>query len=209
MVNTEDSDPELPPDWWRPSSNLGFPQAIELTASIAAPLLAGFSITLLGVVAQASDRFLLPGPSLLLLAAAAVMFAICVQCGFWARQYLATPSETKDWYDEETLNFQLESIKARQRKSAPVYLAWVNRTQRTYQVGLLCLLAGIATVLPPQLEGDGSEHAPWRWIAAALVVCAFLFELFWIFGLSVGRVGWLRRRLVKLAVLWWFYPNAA
>ena len=60
-------------------------------SNTAAPLLGGFSIALIGVVAQATDHFRWPGVALLLLACASIAFIICVQTAFWARQYLVRP----------------------------------------------------------------------------------------------------------------------
>lgn len=89
---------------------------MELTTSIAAPLLAGFSITLVGVVAQASEHFRFPGTCVMFLALSAVLLLVCVQCGFWARQYLTTPSETKNWYDDIDYVTQADTIKEAKRQ---------------------------------------------------------------------------------------------
>lgn len=48
--------PEPPPDWWRPVY-LGRPAASEAMATVAAPLLAAFSVTVIGVIAQDVDEF--------------------------------------------------------------------------------------------------------------------------------------------------------
>ncbi len=202
-------------DWWRPKYNLGFPQAIELTTSIAAPLLAGFSIALIGVVAQASEHFRFPGTCVLFLAFAAVMLLVCVQCGFWARQYLTTPSETKNWYDDIDYVTQADAIKSKQRGNAAGYQAWISRARWSYQFALLSLLLGVAVLLMPGFNpsgphAPGSEQPILRWAASGILFAMVIFELFWVFGLSLERVTWLKeRKIVKWAVLTWFYPVAA
>lgn len=62
-------------------------------SGVAAPLLAGFSVTLMTVVAADTAKFRLPGPAILLLVSAAMLFILAVQSGFWARQYLASSAD--------------------------------------------------------------------------------------------------------------------
>lgn len=199
----ESGDPGL--DWWRPSY-LGAPSAMESLTTIASPLLAGFCIALIGVLAQAPEKFRLLGLALLALTVAAVMFIMAVQCGFWARQYLWTPDDAQAWHPgnnpaNPAAPGSAELIRA-QRRAALGYEGWGRRARNFYSFGLFALLLGLAAVLVPQGQGGGSEHAPWRWVAAATALSMLLFEVFWVYGWRWSRrVPWLR----KIASLW-FQP---
>src|SRR3954452_12145240 len=85
--------------WWRPTL-YGEPAAVDMISTIAAPVLAGFTVALIGVVAQAPANFRWPGIALLLLLLTAVLFVMCLQCGFWARQYLVSRDEAASWFDD-------------------------------------------------------------------------------------------------------------
>lgn len=64
------------------------PNGLASMTSVAAPLLAGFTITLTGVVSQASERFAFADVSLFLLLTSAICLTTCVQAGFWAQRPL-------------------------------------------------------------------------------------------------------------------------
>ena len=72
----------------------GDPAALDALSSVAAPLLAGGTLALLGVVVQQPSSLRWPGLALLLLVVAAVMLVTAVQCGFWAG---ATPPVPTRW----------------------------------------------------------------------------------------------------------------
>lgn len=72
---------------WMPPSPYGAPAAIEMMGSVAAPLLAGFSLTLLILVITNPDAFRWPGLVLVAFAVSAVTLISVVQFTFWARSY--------------------------------------------------------------------------------------------------------------------------
>lgn len=176
--------------------------------TIAAPLLGGFSIAMVGVVAQASDRFRWPGFSLTFLALAAAGFIVCIQCGFWARQYLVRPDEVAAWYQYQAdpAGDVLRRLAANQLKLVELYFGWVERTKSSYRFALVSLIAGFGSVLPPTGEGPGSEQASWRWLAACIAAALLIFELFWIIGgrlYNTARSKW--PRLARV-LRFWFVP---
>lgn len=89
-------------------------------------MLAGFTVTLIGVVAQADDRFLAPGLSLLLLTFAASALITCVQAGFWFQRPVA---------------FE-------------VVLRWRNVASIAYDAGIVLLFLALASVLAPRDMSD-------------------------------------------------------
>jgi hypothetical protein len=82
-ISLETAASPLEPRSWSVPSPYGAPAAVDSLSTIAAPLLGGFSITLVGVVVQASEKFRFSSIALLLLTVAAVLLLLCVQCGFW------------------------------------------------------------------------------------------------------------------------------
>jgi hypothetical protein len=65
-----------------------FKSWIDTVGTITLPLLAGFNITFVIVVSDDAANFLLPGAAILVLAFAAVVLIIAVQCAYHARVYL-------------------------------------------------------------------------------------------------------------------------
>jgi hypothetical protein len=65
----------------------GYADAIITMSSVAAPLLAGFSITCMTLVVQGYERLRYPGLTLTLLSVASVLLLMTVQYGFWARRW--------------------------------------------------------------------------------------------------------------------------
>jgi hypothetical protein len=97
------------------------PDGLGTMATIAAPMLAGFTIALAGVVAQAADKFRWPGVALLLLTISAVLLVTSVQAGFWSQRPVAL------W----RITF------------------WRIAAARTYAAGIVVLFLGLSAVLVP------------------------------------------------------------
>lgn len=162
---------------WKVPSPYGAPDAVSSLSTVAAPLLAGFCITLEGVIMTAANEFRLAGLALLLLSSATVLLITCVQSGFWARHYFAAPDEIVRWWpDYEASEQRQQMVIAEQRDSYGTYLRWAARARRTYAVGIIALLFGIAAILVP--EGRGAT-AFLRWMSALIVTLSALAEIVW------------------------------
>jgi hypothetical protein len=173
-------------------------------SNTAAPLLGGFSIALIGVVAQATDHFRWPGVALLLLACASIAFIICVQTAFWARQYLVRPDEVKGWYEFQRISPEkIEELRVAQAEFAEGYVPWTTRSKTFYSLANLFLIAGVAVVLMPTIDGDGSEQAVWRWVATGAATAMFVFEIYWIVG---WRLIDSKNRVIRKLAQLWFQP---
>lgn len=135
---------------------------IDTVGTITLPLLAGFSITFVIVVSDDAANFLLPGAAILVLAFAAVVLIIAVQCAYHARVYLV----------EQDPDYKRG-------------LRWARWTRRFYDAGLLALLAGLALVVAP--HSAAGIQAGLRWSAFGLAWAAFLGEVIW-----AWRDPWLR-----------------
>ncbi|MGC4812849.1 hypothetical protein ACLQ29_20190 [Micromonospora sp. DT228] len=178
--------------WWRPAL-YGEPAAVDMISTIAAPVLAGFSIALLGVVAQAPANFRWPGVALLLLLLTAILFVMCLQCGFWARQYLVSRGEAAAWFDDFDSTTRQEQVRREQVAYGHVYEGWARRSKLFYRMALQTMFAALLVVLLPTAGGDGAMQSGWRWAAASLAALAFVFEALWIVSVQLVRVRALRR----------------
>jgi hypothetical protein len=138
-------------------------EASDAMTGVAAPLLAGFTVSLVTVVVQGSDNFRWPSVCALGFTLSAVALITTVQAGFWLRYYRpATDSGER----------------ARERagdRTARQYVFWGRLARYTYDAGIFLLLLGLAAVLAPP---DGKDAA--RWTAAVVAALAALAELFWV-----------------------------
>jgi hypothetical protein len=121
--STNMADEELP-RWARPTP-FGRAAAADTMSGVASPLLAGFSITLVGVVAQAPDAFRYPGVTLVLLTVTAVLMVACVQLGFRARSVIYSQADIESWWpaSDRTDPITERDLRSLQRSD---FEKWVN-----------------------------------------------------------------------------------
>jgi|tagenome__1003787_1003787.scaffolds.fasta_scaffold20702419_1 hypothetical protein len=166
----------LDPGWEVPAP-YGAPFAIQSLSTVAAPLLAGFSVTLSGVILQAAGQFRWPGLTLLLLAIATVMLLFCVQCGFWARHEFVLPEEARQWWgDFASSPSRRDRVAEEQRRRYRSYRRWARSARVSYDSAIVALLAGMSVALAP--VGGGGE-AVLRWMAALAFLLAAAGEVVW------------------------------
>ena len=159
------------PEEWDAPFPFGFASAADATGSVAAPLLAGFSFALVGLVLPAPEHFRWPSLVLTLFLGAGVCFITAVQCSFWARQYAITPQDIEAWRP----NYPLERKIALQRLHSQGFRIWVRRLNRWYKIAILLLLAGLVLALvPPGEVGAG------RLLALVVAGIGFVGELGWV-----------------------------
>jgi hypothetical protein len=92
----------VPEPTWNQPAKYGYAEAVNMAGSVAAPLLCGFTVTLLGIVITNGSDIRWPGLTTILLAAAAAVLLFSVQAAFTARAWQVSPSELKDWWPEKT-----------------------------------------------------------------------------------------------------------
>ena len=194
----EAGQPRIPP--WQLPVPVGRGAAIDAMTGVAAPLLAGFSLALLGVVAQAPGSFLLPGPALLTLTATTILMVGCVQLGFRARGYLYSAADVSAWWPEPRPLIITDALQLQQADHFAQWLLWSNRARVAYNASIIMLAFGVALVLaPPASYGDcqilvSPAESGIRWAACALAAAAGLGELGWAIRERV-RAGAASRRL--------------
>jgi hypothetical protein len=142
---------------WRAEPLLDKP-AIEGRAGIAAPVLAGFSLALVGVIAQDPAHFRWPGATL-----AALMIPI------FCLLYVAR------------VGTRARGISVVDGRSSAAYDKLSRRTSLLFGTGICALWACIAMTAAPPLSG-GQETA-FRWVAFALAIAAGMVEAGWTFRL--------------------------
>jgi hypothetical protein len=128
-------------------------------ANVAAPLLAGFSITAIAAVAASSDKFRWPGAALLTLTLAAVLLVASLQFGFNARQHLYSAADVVAWWAQEDMAQpgRSERLQREQHKDYISWGRWSSKARMAYNAGITVLAAGVAVVLAPPYQVHHSE----------------------------------------------------
>jgi hypothetical protein len=203
--------PPKPPSGPAPAQQLfgyrptpyGVPAAVEGMGGIVAPLLAGFSLALLGLVIQVEDDLRWPDLALLLLAIAIVLLVLVIQFAFRARQYAATPSQVKEWWPDFDHNPERQQ---RVYEELGVYLAchrwWTARARALYNTAIGVLLLGLAVVLVPKHPIGPLRAAAIVAVLAGLSAETVLLAAGWLLGQPQARLrerlpGWVAR------LAWW------
>jgi hypothetical protein len=117
-------------------------------------LLAGFSLALVGVIAQDPTHFRWPGATLAALMVPIFCLLYAVRVGARARGI----------YGEKTYDYE-------------AYDKLSRRTIRVYGIGICSLWACIAMTAAPPLSGG--REAAFRWVAFALAIVASMVEAGW------------------------------
>lgn len=185
---TGDQLPPLPR--WEYPPPFGRAAAVETMTSVAAPLLAGFSIAVIGVVAQAPSSFRLPGITLAILTITAILLVACIQVGFRARAVLYSKAEIDSWWPEEDRKADPlidYSIRVNQNNDYKKWLDYHKRARQFYNLAIVSLAFGISTALVPPSYYGSIDHSIQlsqlesiaRWTATGLATLAGLGEISW------------------------------
>jgi hypothetical protein len=167
--------------YWETPDLYGEAEALNSMGTIAAPLLAGFSLAaMVQTLTITTSEARWPAAALLLFMLAAVLFVMTVQAMFWARGYQANPKEIKDWWPDATDPQRLILLRREQKRHAAGFRMWSDRARVTYAAALLCLLTALTILaVPPGSHGQGPFL---RWLAVAVGAAAFIAETIWIIG---------------------------
>lgn len=203
MTNSSDADFEDPANYRGPTWQFPMPLnrgiAVDSMASVAAPLLAGFSITLIGVVAQAPQSFRWPAATLFVLIVVVILMVACVQFGFRARPYLYSPGDIENWWPDRKPKWIIQSLVEQQKGHYAEWLKWHSRARLSYNSAIVVLGIGLALVAVPPLSYEGASgpldglESSIRWIAAGLALAGATTELAWILVDNVRHAAQLRR----------------
>jgi hypothetical protein len=191
------SGPALPRGpYWKTPYLYGEAEALNSMGTIAAPLLAGFSLAaMVQVLTVNATEARWPDIAFLLFLLAAVAFVGSVQAMFWARGYQVTPQEIKDWWPDANDDPQrMEQLRKEQELHAAGFRMWSSRGRVTYAAGLLCLLAALTMLAVP----PGPHPSVVRWVTVGAGSAAFIVEAVWTAGSFIRprrRPRWMTRLL--------------
>lgn len=192
MASTSESPQPIPatprpaPTMWKLPYPYGRGAAIDAMAGIAAPLLAGFSLTLAGVIASSPQSFRWPGIDLVMLVLTIVLLVACIQFGFHARMHLYSAGDLRDWRPDVfewiaarphvSQEFSM-ALKDQQAADFQMWHRWERRARLAYNLAIVVLAAGVALTLAPHTS---SKEAGWRWAALAIAAAGGIAECCWI-----------------------------
>jgi hypothetical protein len=163
--------------YWGAPTPLGGFRAITGLGSVAAPLLAGASVTVAAVVLSNPEKIRLSDVSLTLFVTSAVFFVFEVQTSLWLTSFAATPSDFAEWYPQLMEKGLPRGKAVTLHESWSAKSVWYARLTRwLHNLGVLALLAGVTTVVVP----PNSEFSIWRCIAIAVPAAGWIIEFGWI-----------------------------
>jgi hypothetical protein len=196
------SDDEVEIARWPAPGYYGAASALDSMGSVSAPLLAGFSLSITTIVLTTSDALRWPGITAAFSTFAALALIASVQFAFWAKQNVATPSDMREWWDDADTPagrpFRITELK----RYRTVYKAYSRRARWAYDLGIVALLASLASALAPPIH---ATQPLLRWISAAVVLIAVIVEVAWATATAIenfetlpgpfrAAAGWLVKR---------------
>lgn len=165
-----------PPRVWKqlPSD---YPKQVELTVSVAAPLLAGFSLTATTQLITGKDQPWLGGYAIAMFAIAAVLLLFAVLFSSTALSHAATPSEHLDYNPEARFNPAiLQKVRKRQWKETARRYQLGNQGRACFHLGIFAFLSGFGLILVPQ------HNWPWppgQFVGVVVVGVALIIQGSW------------------------------
>ena len=168
-----------PPRVWSRRRPINYAKQAEMVGGIAAPLLAGFSLTAVAQLVVGGDHPWLAGYAIALFASAAALLLNTLQFSASALSYAATPAERLDYNPEAASDVDiLRVIRTRQWEEMELRTRYLKRARICYNAGLLAFLGGLGTIIVP--------HHSWPWptgrlLGIIVVGFALVLEILWIF----------------------------
>jgi hypothetical protein len=173
---------------WNRRRPINYPKQIEMAGGIAAPLLAGFSLTAVAQLVIGRDHPWLSDWAVALFAIAAALLVYAMQFSTTALGLAATPSERLDYNPEAAFDAEiLRIVRNRQWEEMELRAKYTVRTKYCYNFGLLAFLGGLGLLLVP-------HHAwPWPWgriVGVAVISVSLIIEVMWTLS-NAQRPKWL------------------
>jgi len=165
-----------PPAPWQITWPYGYPQAVDSAGSVAAPLLAGFSVTLLGIAIASSTDMRWANEAMAVLATAAAVLLFAVQAAFNAKRWMVTPADLLAWWPRPEVEPGMEQLHVWQAQHKKEHDKWAAWFRWSYNFGLILLLLGVAVCLVPPPVGTNSS----RWLACGIAGGTALAEAGWV-----------------------------
>ena len=172
---TEHEGYQVPPERWNVPTRYGYHHAVQSVSSVASPLLAGFSVTMLVLVVQGPRYLRWPELALCLLVFSAIGFISSLQFGIWARSYVATPNEIMQWWPEAAEGSAILSrLMYEQSSDHDRHLKLASWTMLSFNLSVPILFGALTAALVPS-----APIPPARWVAIIIMGLATATELGW------------------------------
>jgi hypothetical protein len=190
-------DAEVEPALWRRPVPIGYVAGFTSFATIAAPLLAGFSLTAIVTLSGSSDNRGTRGDiAISAFSAATVLMLFTLQAGIAAGQRAVLPDQRAAQYPEARSRLGwMQTLRNDQWRDER--LAWriYARCRWTYNLGIIAFLSGLITLLIPSTFKWDLNHLhtipAFRWPALAIAVIALAIEIILTFRWPTSVSGWL------------------
>jgi len=161
----------------------GQPAAMDAMGTIAAPLLAGFAFTAIGLVLQVEKSLRWPDQALAVLVVAALLFITSLQASFNARRHWVPPDQWAAWLALAPHAGRRREMQKRWVENLAVYRRWIGIARVTYNLAIVALLVAVAVMLMPK----GTVEV-WRGVGVGLAAFGALAEIVWAFAATgLGR----------------------
>jgi len=168
---------EEPARVWRRRRPINYPKQIEVSGGIAAPLLAGFSLTAVAELAIGSNHLKMYQWAIALFAVASVLFIYALQLSAIALGLSATPAERLDYSPEAaSVPVVLRAVRLRQWEETARRVKYTWRAGICYDAGIVSFLGGLGFIIVPH------TWRPWpmgNFIGLIVVGVAFVIEIQW------------------------------
>jgi hypothetical protein len=159
----------------RPPNPYGRFATTDGLGGVAAPLLAGFAVTMVALIVQIADDVRWPDVSLALLGAAAVLLLQVVQLNARARGYAVTPAQAREWYPEiERDPARASLVDWELQHHMDCWRELVRHARWRYNLAIILLLCGIAVMLVPEKT---AEMTAMRGLAIAVIAGGAMIEI--------------------------------
>ena len=177
-------------DVWTTRGPLAYLESIQAAGSVAAPLLAAASFTLVALVLQSPKPFgRWQDVSLLLFVAAGLAQIFAVQSVIWTRRYMVKPDELKQWLPDDFTDHgerPTQWLQLFQRFNDERARRWARRTRAWINAGITLLLVGIAVgVVPPEPVSSV------RWLVITVAWTGVAVEASWLAAMALDERAWL------------------
>jgi len=167
---------------WQVEYPLGRTDSLRALGTVAAPLLGGFDLATLTLLATADRPPRLVDLAMPAVTTGAVLFLFCLQFTCSGLLFAATPAEREGWVGALDASASPDRLLDAQRKDLWLAARYFRRARWTYDLGLLATLVGIAAVVVPGRHGTAGG-----WISTSVVCVGVLVELLWIIGSRTTR----------------------
>ncbi|MBZ3917978.1 hypothetical protein [Streptomyces acidiscabies] len=167
---------------WQVEYPLGRTDSMRALGTVAAPLLGGFDLATLTLLATADRPPRLVDLAMSAVTTGAVLFLFCLQFTSSGLLFAATPAEREGWVGTLDASAAPDRLLDAQRKDLWLAARYFRRARWTYDLGLLATMIGIAAIVVPGRHGTLGG-----WISTGVVCAGVVVELVWIIGSRTAR----------------------